>query len=97
MSDSAFRPAPDEEWEDLMRQLHNRPEVRPLPFFYNRVSARLSANAAARSRGLPGWMLRPAYAALLGAVVLTLSGDCRALRPAPGATPLPPLMTPLGR
>lgn len=84
MSDSVFRPAPDEEWEDLMRQLHDQPLGSPRPFFYSRLNARLAALDAAKDRVLPGWMLRPAYAALLGAMVLTLSGDGRALRPAPG-------------
>lgn len=84
MSDSAFRPAPDEEWEVLMRQLHDQPKGSPQPFFYGRLNARLAALDAAEGRVLPGWMLRPAYAALLGAMVLTLSGDGRALRPAPG-------------
>ena len=30
---------------------------------------------------LPAWLLRPAYAVLLGAVVLILSGDGRVLPP----------------
>jgi len=85
MSDSTFRSVPDEEWEDLIRQLHDRPKVRPRPFFYGRLNARLTAVDAAESRALPGWVLRPAYAALFGAMVLTLSGDGRAERPAPGA------------
>lgn len=69
-----------------MRQLQDQPQVQPRPFFYNRVSARLSGRALAQSRALPVWMLRPAYAALLGVIMLALSGDVRALRPAPEAT-----------
>ena len=87
MSDSAFRTAPEEEWEDLMRQLQDQARAQPRPFFYNRVSARLSGRVTARSWALSAWVLRPAYAALLSVIVLTLSGDGRALRPAPEASP----------
>ncbi|MBD2766499.1 hypothetical protein IC235_01170 [Hymenobacter sp. BT664] len=85
MPDSVFRPDPDEEWEALIRQLQAQPKAGPQPFFYGRVRARLSAQAAAK-QALPGWLLRPAYAMLLGSVVLTLSGDGRALRPDPEPT-----------
>ena len=81
MSDSAPRPVPDEAWDDLVRQLRNQPKVHPRPFFYTRVQARLAAGAAAKSQALPGWLRRPVYAALLGALVLSLSGDGVALRP----------------
>ncbi len=84
MSDSAVRPAPAEEWEDLMLQLREQPQARPRPFFYQRVRARTAAETAAESPGLPGWLRRPAYAVLCGAVVLALSGDGAALRPAAG-------------
>jgi hypothetical protein len=84
MSDSAFRPSPDEEWEDLMRQLRNHSKVSPRPYFYGRVNDRLSASAA-ETHSLPRWLLRPGYAMLLGAMMLTLSGDGCPLRPAPGA------------
>ena len=84
MSDSAPRPVPDEEWDDLVRQLRPQPQSRPRPFFYARVQARLAADAAAKSQALPGWLRRPVYAALLGALVLSLSGDGVALRPAAG-------------
>ena len=79
MSDSAFDPTPDKEWEALMGQLRAQPPARPRPFFYARVNARLAATA--RAGAVPTWLLRPAYAVLLGAVVLTLSGDGRNLRP----------------
>ena len=82
MSDSAARPISDEEWDDLMHQLHTQPIARPRPFFYTRVHARLTTDAAAQRPLLPGWLRRPAYAALLGALVMTLSGDGAALRPA---------------
>ncbi|MET4076080.1 hypothetical protein [Hymenobacter sp. UYCo722] len=73
MSDSAARPDTDQEWEALMRQLRTQPPAQPRPFFYNRVRARLATEA--RRPWLPGWVRRPAYAVLLGALVLALSGD----------------------
>ena len=82
MSDSVVRPSSDEEWETLMHQLHNQPKARPQPFFYTRLHARLTADAAAKSPLFPAWLRRPVYAALLGALVITLSGDGSALRPA---------------
>jgi hypothetical protein len=85
MSDSAFRPTPDEEWENLMRQLHNQSKVSPRPYFYGRVNDRLCSSAA-ETHILPRWMLRPGYAMLLAAMMLTLSGDCYPLRPASEAT-----------
>ncbi len=78
MSDSAFRPDADDAWEDLLRQLPRRPQAQPRPFFYGRVQARLAADAAAEPPLVPGWIRRPAYAALLGALVLSLTGDCAA-------------------
>ena len=84
MSDLAARPAPDEEWDNLMRQLRTQPKVQPRPFFYYRVYTRLTAQAAAKAPALPNWLRRPAYAALCGAVVLALAGDCVTLRPAAG-------------
>ncbi|WP_035564210.1 hypothetical protein [Hymenobacter sp. IS2118] len=87
MSDSAFRPTPEQEWEDLVRQLHDQAQGQPRPFFYNRVSARLAGRPTTPGRAVPVWMRRPAYAALLGVIMLVLSGDVGALRPAPAATP----------
>ncbi len=84
MSDSAVRPLSDEEWKGLMHQLRTQPQVRPRPFFYARVYARLTADASATSPPLPAWLRRPAYAALLVALVMTLSGDGAALRSAAG-------------
>lgn len=83
MSDSAARPDADQEWEELMRQLRTQPPVQPRPFFYSRVQARLATEAS--RAWLPGWVRRPAYAVLLGALVLALSGDDATL--VSGATP----------
>lgn len=66
---------PDEEWDDLVRQLRSQPKAQLRPFFYNRVRARLAADAAEKSACLLEWLRRPAYAVLLGALVLSLSGD----------------------
>ncbi|MDQ2794505.1 MAG: hypothetical protein M3Y12_10950 [Bacteroidota bacterium] len=73
MSEPAARPDADHEWEELLRQLRTPPQVQPRPFFYGRVQARLAAEA--RQPWLPGWVRRPAYALLFGALVLALSGD----------------------
>ena len=81
MSDSTVRSTPDEEWNDLLRQLRQQPKAQPRPYFYSRVNARLAVDAAAERHPLLGWLRRPAYAALLGALVMTLSGDAAALRP----------------
>ena len=80
MSDSAVRPLSDEEWKGLMHQLRTQPQVRPRPFFYARVYARLTADASATSPPLPAWLRRPVYAVLLVVLVMTLSGDGAALR-----------------
>ncbi|GAA4042355.1 hypothetical protein GCM10022409_30440 [Hymenobacter glaciei] len=91
MSDSTARPDTDQEWEDLMRQLRTQPQAQPRPFFYNRVQARLAAESS--QPWLPGWVRRPAYALLLGALVLALSGDDTALAsgssPAASSSPAP--------
>ena len=77
MSDSAPRPDADQEWADLLHQLRTQPPAQPRPFFYARVQARLAAHA--RRPWLPDWVRRPAYALLLGALVLALNGDNAAL------------------
>ena len=56
-----------------MRQLRTPDFHQPRPYFYSRVRARLAAEA--NRPWLPGWVRRPAYAMLLGALVLALSGD----------------------
>lgn len=86
MSDSAPRPpATDPEWDSLLRELRSQGPARPRPFFYGRVQARLTAEAG--RPWLPGWVRRPAYAMLLGALVLALNGDGPTL--APGSMPAP--------
>jgi hypothetical protein len=85
MSDFPIRPGSDEEWQELLRQLRGQPQAQPMPFFYARVHARLSAQQAASRFGLPSWVRRPAYAALLGALILAVSGDDAALRTTPAA------------
>ena len=87
MSDSDFRPVSDEEWTDLLRQLKQQPKAQLRPFFYARVQARLAAGQAQATAGLPAWVRRPAYVALLGALVLAVSGDGPALHPAELASP----------
>jgi hypothetical protein len=82
MSDIGFRPDSDAEWDDLLHQLRQQPQGQPRPFFYARVQARLAARQAPATAWLPTWVRRPAYAALLGALVLAVSGDGAALRPA---------------
>ena len=77
-------PGSEQEWQELLAQLRRQPQ--PRPFFYARVQARLSARHLAPLAGLPGWLRRPAYAALLGALVLAVSGDGAALRAAPAAS-----------
>lgn len=79
MSESDFHSADDEAWDALLRQLPRQPETPLRPFFYGRVQARLAAEAVAGKPLLPGWLRRPAFAALLGALVLSLSGDCAAV------------------
>ena len=77
MSDSAPRPDTDQEWENLMHQLRTQAPAQPRPFFYSRVQARLTAETHQAWR--PGWVRRPAYVLLLGALMLLLGGDDTAL------------------
>jgi hypothetical protein len=81
MSNSAIRPGSDEEWEELMRQLQSQSKAQPQPFFYARVHTRLITEERTSSSWLLSWIRRPAYLALLGALVLVVSGDGTALRP----------------
>lgn len=96
MPNPAIRPGSDEEWEALLRQLRQPPKAQPRPFFYVRVRTRLAAQPSAARHGLPGWLRRPAYAALLGALVLVVSRDGATLHPtaAPGhyQSAQPPLL-----
>ena len=82
MSNSIVRPAADDEWDGLLQQLRTQAPAQPRPYFYGRVQARLAAGTHRPPR-LSGWVRRPAYALLLGALVLALSGDDATL--APGA------------
>lgn len=83
MSDFPTRSDADQEWEDLLGQLRGQSLVQPRPYFYSRVQARLAAEP--KPAWLPYWVRRPAYALLLGALVLALSGDDSAL--ASGSAP----------
>jgi hypothetical protein len=81
MSNSASRPpGSGREWEELLQQLRQQPRAQPQPFFYARVQARLIAQTQPRGWVLPSWARRPAYAALLGTLLLLVSGDGVALR-----------------
>lgn len=80
MSNVDLRPGSDEEWQELLRQLGSQPKAQPQPFFYTRVQARLNAQRPGPLAWLPGWVRRPAYAALLSTLVLAVSGDAVALR-----------------
>ncbi|RFP63428.1 hypothetical protein D0N36_19435 [Hymenobacter lapidiphilus] len=78
MSDSATRRNADEEWENLLHQLHNQPGAQPRPYFYSRVQARLIRATAAAHAPVRTWLHWPAYAVMLG-LLLLLSGDDAAL------------------
>lgn len=74
MSDSTNRPEAEEEWENLLRQWRTPPDAQPRPYFYSRVRARLSPENAAPRLPVPTWLRWPAYAVMLG-MLLLLSGD----------------------
>ncbi|GAB3856110.1 hypothetical protein GCM10028822_28000 [Hymenobacter terrigena] len=84
MSNFDARPDTDQQWEDLIGQLRHQPLAQPRPFFYSRVQTRLTSHS--HQAGLPNWIRRPAYALLLGALVLVLGGDGPAL--ASGGAPV---------
>ena len=75
MLNSAPQPGSEEEWEALLRQLRQPATGSPSPFFYARVRARLESQANRPFSWLPPWLRRPAYAALLGLLILAVSGD----------------------
>ena len=87
MSNPVIRPNSDEEWEDLMHQLRSQAKAQPRPFFYARVQARLAPERPIASAWLLSWVRRPAYLALLGALVLAVSGDGAALPPVASSNP----------
>ncbi|MBJ6143850.1 hypothetical protein [Hymenobacter sp. BT559] len=82
MPNPISQPGSDQEWEALLQQLRKQPRAQPRPFFYARVQARLTAQLPPRGWWLPDWARRPAYVALLGMLILAVSGDGAALRPA---------------
>lgn len=88
MPNPDFYSGSDEEWQALLGQLRHQPVPPPRPFFYARVQARLTARHQSALARLPNWLRRPAYAALLGALILAVSGDGAALRAAPAASNL---------
>jgi len=90
MSNQASGAGPDqEEWSALLQQLRKQAAVHPQPFFYNRVQARLAARQGLAGSWLPGWARRPAYIALVSALLLVMSGDGAALRSAATTSPYP--------
>jgi hypothetical protein len=91
MADSPLRPDADDAWDTLLGKLGRQPNPQPRPFFYSRVQARLAAQPPANSDLLPAWLRRPAYAALLGVLVFSLSGDGPGLRAGSVATDNPDL------
>ncbi|SES92505.1 hypothetical protein [Hymenobacter actinosclerus] len=74
MSDSAARPDADEEWNALLRQWRNQSAAQPRPYFYGRVRARLADAAALERLPVRTWLRWPAYAVMLG-ILLLFSGD----------------------
>jgi hypothetical protein len=86
MSEFNFHSEDDRAWDDLLRRLPRQPKAQPRPFFYGRVQARLAAGAATNRPLVPGWLRRPAFAALLAALVLSLPGDGAATGAAADAT-----------
>ena len=86
MSNPGIRPGSDEEWEALLHQLRQQPKARPQPFFYARVHTRLAARLRPAAAWLPAWVRLPAYAALLGALVLTVSRDGATSHPVAAAS-----------
>ena len=83
-------PEDDEAWTARLRSLREPEPPEPRPFFYTRLAARLAAGPP-QSLVLPWWR-RPAYAATLGVLVLTLNAGAavyyaRHQRPAPGPVP----------
>ena len=81
MPNPTIRPGSDEEWEALLRQLRAQPAAPQRPFFYARVQHRLATRPPSRLAQLLGWVRRPAYVALLSALVLAMSSDGTTLHP----------------
>lgn len=85
MTDPTARYGTDDEWDELLRPWRTQPAAGPRPFFYGRVRARLERATAARQQARTAWLRRTAYAALLGALLLGLSGDSAAAAASPAA------------
>ena len=64
--------AAEQAWQELLDQLQ-APPVPPRPFFYTRLQARLAETAPAPAPAR--WLRRPAFAALLGGLMLVLHAD----------------------
>lgn len=89
MPDDTFRSDHDDAaWEALLQQLQQHGRQLPPPFFYARVRRRLLAKTRRGTLTLPMWLRRPAYVAVLAALVLAVSGDSSAAAPG-GAAHLP--------
>lgn len=84
MTNAATGPKADEDWEQLLREWRPQPDARPRPFFYGRVRARLVNATAAGRPSAQAWLRWPAYAVMLG-MLLLLSGDDATLQATGGA------------
>lgn len=78
MSNFVDRTTADEEWESLLHQWRAEVDTPPQPYFYSRVRAKLVDAAGAQHPPLRTWRHWPAYAVMLG-ILLLLSGDDAAL------------------
>lgn len=74
MPDPANQPD-DQAWQQLLEQLRAQPVPAPRPFFYTRLQARLAESRPARRPVFARWLQRPAYAAVLGLLMLVLHAD----------------------
>lgn len=86
MSDSVNRTKADEEWDDLLHQWKAEIARPPRPYFYGRVHNRLMNATGAQHPPLRTWRHWPAYAVMLG-ILLLLSGDDAGLHAVSGVQP----------
>lgn len=94
MSDNANSPA-DQAWQELLHRLREQPVAPPRPFFYTRLQARLAATAPApRAAAWPSWLPRPAYAAIVGLLMVILHADSASGRSGRGTPAKPGFPTP---
>ena len=82
-SDNAKQSA-DQAWQALLRQLREQPVAPPRPFFYTRLQARLAGAPAPRAAAWSEWRQRPAYAAIIGLLMVVLHADSVAGHPGTG-------------